>query len=279
MRSRTPITLMGGICHAEDCRNTKTLTKSVQICLVYKTNPLFWFLSIFISVISVSMYCAHSSMSLIAKLVALHWKRISTGNGSDICHWVGSHIPPPENTNTTAPKKCKRKIHLLQSQKIQRRNIYLVIWFCRYLFSCWRIVWGFLKLSNFSYFSLCYMLEIGWKLDERNQYHGKHPFDFLALSCSTFLLQNLLHRAIIEFLMFIYFHTAIWLLSISKTKFWCLLNLLTTFRVLIQVKVILTSCYISNFQKCWSEKSIFLLERYLQASAELDIEKEICHIK
>ena len=55
------------------------------------------------------MYCLHFSGSLIAKLVALHWKRISTGNGSDICHWMGSRIPPPENTNPTKPKNAKEK--------------------------------------------------------------------------------------------------------------------------------------------------------------------------
>lgn len=90
-------------------RTRKALTKSVKICFVYKRNPLLWFLSIFISVISGPMYCVHFSGSLIAKLVALHWKRISTGNGSDICHWVGSHIPPPENTNPTEPKNTKEK--------------------------------------------------------------------------------------------------------------------------------------------------------------------------
>ena len=129
MRSRTPITLMGGICHAEDCRNTKTLTKSVQICLVYKTNPLFWFLSIFISVISVSMYCVHFSMSLIAKFVALHWKRILTGNGSDICHWVGSHIPPPENTNPAAQKIQMKNTSPTEPKNTKEKHIfsYLVL--------------------------------------------------------------------------------------------------------------------------------------------------------
>ena len=72
-----------------------------------------------------------------------------------------------------------------------------------------------------------------------------------------------------------YSHT-LWSLRVSLAKFYYLENFLTTFRVSIQVKVILTSYYISNLQFVVNREINFSLGKVFSSeTAELDIEKEI----